>query len=57
MVPTEHRQVWGNVKMMPIVQGIGRFGKQEGKHRMEGGKMMLISSIKARERWKMIPRG
>lgn len=25
-----------------------RFGKQEGKHRMEGKKMVLISSIKAR---------
>ena len=33
---------WGKKKI------IIRFGKQEGKHRMEGKKMVLISSIKAR---------
>ena len=51
IVPTEHRQVWGSVKMMPTGEKkiiIIRFGKQEGKHRMEGKKMVLISSIKAR---------
>lgn len=50
IVPTEHRQVWGGVKMMPTggKKKKIRFGKQEGKHRMEGKKMLLISSIKAR---------